>query len=66
MKNKEWLYKYGLDFICNYGEVSKKSIAKFLNCDIHNLKYSNTPCNELIREKLEEFEIEKMSVFEKK
>jgi len=27
----EWIRKYGLDFVENYGEVNRESIKKFLN-----------------------------------
>ena len=54
MKNRDWVFKYGLDFLCNHGKVDIESIAKFLNIDLHAIRYNIE--YEYIRDKLEELE----------
>lgn len=33
--NAEWIEKYGIDFIVNYGSIDRNSIMKLLNIDIN-------------------------------
>ena len=45
-----WLQKYGIDFIKNYGKLDLYSLSKFLNIDIQLLKYDNN--YKILRDKL--------------
>lgn len=48
----EWLIKYGIDFLINYGNVNIENLAKFLDIAEKNIKYDYYYKN--FRDKLKE------------
>ena len=56
MNNRDWFFKYGLDYLCHYGEVSIETISKHLDIETDRIKWESTPTYKSLREKLKELE----------